>query len=417
MMRGGAAVGWATFAALLLVASHAGAADDLSLYFGIDGTNARVLAPGAPTGTNVNEDAMTASEGETVGFGPFLTDAVIESSRLGIGPVSFSVFLATGASGMPDCAEVAIMLTKQPASGTPTVLLSGHLTTSLVPKASLVDPIAGLAPMDPAKAGRTLAIGDRLAFTVTVTNHCNDGAHSVRLLYGAGTRPSRIAFTDDCPTVDDPDQTDTDDDGVGDACDVCPDVADSAQLDRDGDGVGDLCDDCPSVPDPDQSDADGDGIGSACDACPDAAGPGGEAAGCPCVAADCDDEDPCTTDTCADDVGCGHDRLEELSFVECRILFLRDILQAASDIDARLKQRTSPVRRALAQAGKGVLRVERARRSGARSYARRAADLARRLQVFVARVLDAKREGRLSPVLHDRLVILAGEAIDAIPAP
>jgi hypothetical protein len=417
MMRGGTAVRWAALAALVLTAPCARATDDLSLYFTLDDTSARALLPGAPAGTTVREDALTASEGETVTFGPFVSEPASEASRLGIGPVGFSVFLATGASGMPGCAEVAIALTKEPTSGVSTPLVSGHFTTTLVPKASLVDPIGGLAPMNGARAARALGAGDRLAFTVAVTNRCTDGAHTVRLLYDAGTRPSRITFTDDCPTVDDPDQTDTDDDGIGDACDVCPDIADTAQGDRDGDGVGDLCDDCPSDPDPDQSDADGDGIGSACDACPDAAGPAGEAGGCPCVDADCDDEDPCTTDTCADDVGCGHERLEELELVECRVLFLRDIVQAAPDLAPKLKARTSPVRRALAQAGKGVLRVERARRIGARSYGRRAADLARRLQVFVARVLDAKREGRLSPALHDRLVILAGEAIDAIPEP
>jgi hypothetical protein len=416
MMRG-VALGWATLAALLLAAPCARATDDLSLYFTLDATSARALAPGAPAGTNVREDAMTASEGETVTFGPFVTEAATEARRLGIGPVAFAVFLATGASGMPDCAEVAIALTKEPESGPPTPLVGGHVTTSLVPKGSLVDPIMGLAPMNGAKGARSLHVGDRLAFTVAVINRCSDGAHSVRLLFDASTRPSRIAFTDDCPTVDDPDQTDTDDDGIGDACDVCPDVTDSAQIDRDGDGIGDLCDDCPTAADPDQSDGDGDGIGSACDACPDAAGPAGEAAGCPCIDADCDDEDPCTTDTCADDVGCGHDRLEELTFVECRVLFLRDLFQAAPDADAKLKQRTSPIRRALALAGRGVLRAERARRTGARSYGRRAADLERRLQVFVARVLDAKREGRLSSALHDRLVILAGDAIDAIPEP
>jgi hypothetical protein len=416
-MRRGAVARWATFAALLLAAPHARATDDLSLYFTLDATSARALAPGAPSGTNVREDASTASEGETITFGPFASEAVTEPRRLGIGPVDFSVFLATGASGMPDCAEVAIALAKQPDGGPTTPLVSAHFTTSLVPKASLVDPIAGLSPINGVAAARTLAVGDRLVFTVAVTNRCTDGAHAVRLLYDAISRPSRIAFTDDCPTVDDPDQTDTDDDGIGDACDVCPDVTDSAQIDRDGDGVGDVCDDCPSAADPDQSDADGDGIGSACDACPDASGPGGEAAGCPCIDANCDDGDPCTTDTCADDVGCGHDRLEELALVECRVLFLRDIVQAAPDLDAKLKARTSPVRRALAQAGKGVLRAERARQLRARSYVRRAADLARRLQVFVARVLDAKREGRLSPALHDRLVILAGEAIDAIPEP
>src|SRR5262249_1128220 len=58
---------------------------------------------------------------------------------------------------------------------------------------------------------------------------------------------------DDCPTVFDPAQADTDHDGVGDACDDCPGVADPEQRDSDGDGLGDACDPC--------TDLDGDGSG------------------------------------------------------------------------------------------------------------------------------------------------------------
>ncbi len=63
---------------------------------------------------------------------------------------------------------------------------------------------------------------------------------------------------DNCPSVENADQLDTDLNGVGDACDEC--VGD----DGDGDFVVDVCDVCPDVPD-DQADTDDDGVGDACE--------------------------------------------------------------------------------------------------------------------------------------------------------
>ncbi len=79
---------------------------------------------------------------------------------------------------------------------------------------------------------------------------------------------------DNCPCAANPEQEDWDEDHLGDICDPDlppdddpPDEPDppTEPEDQDGDGVPDEEDNCIDVPNPDQTDTDGDTLGDACD--------------------------------------------------------------------------------------------------------------------------------------------------------
>jgi len=71
---------------------------------------------------------------------------------------------------------------------------------------------------------------------------------------------------DRCPGFDD--YQNADGDQYPDGCDKCPTLASSNNADTDTDGLGDVCDNCSTEYNPGQADADTDGIGDVCDACP-----------------------------------------------------------------------------------------------------------------------------------------------------
>ncbi|MDP2341839.1 MAG: thrombospondin type 3 repeat-containing protein [Deltaproteobacteria bacterium] len=85
---------------------------------------------------------------------------------------------------------------------------------------------------------------------------------------------------DNCPIDANTDQSDVDEDGLGDACDDededgvtdaednCIDTDNTDQANDDDDALGNVCDNCPDDDNQDQADGDLDGLGDACDPCP-----------------------------------------------------------------------------------------------------------------------------------------------------
>lgn len=95
-----------------------------------------------------------------------------------------------------------------------------------------------------------------------------------------------VDSSDNCPAVYNNPQTDSDDDGYGDACDSTDDN-DANEADADYDGVVDAEDNCPNHPNHGQNDVDSDGVGDVCDSTTNGSGTDTDGDGVPDASDNC----------------------------------------------------------------------------------------------------------------------------------
>ena len=168
------------------------------------------------------------------------------------------------------------------------ILFPGFVSPQICPPMDLTLTFQGISSDNPLTTG-TDESGD-----IVLANPAADGVYTWSVdLHSSPLKvpPDHLVNRCDQVGIGSGVVTDTDADGIADSCDNCPSLANADQRDSDLDGVGDLCD----------PDDDGDGVPDASDLCP-LTGPAGspdpvDANGCSAVQVDQDLDGLCDPGT------------------------------------------------------------------------------------------------------------------------
>lgn len=345
-----------------------------------------VVYPCRPTRTTERDLQINVRTQREEGFPTFYGLPERATYVLPEGAATASLVITTGADGaMPGCADVTVQLFRQ-RGGLLDPLATGQITTTLLPlSAGGSTPIEVPLAVSGPEASRTFAQGESLAMQILVKNTCPDASsRSLTLRYDSVDRLSRLDFAEIPPPVV------------------------SGPLDPDGDNVVSLCDNCPTIPNPGQQDSNGNGIGDVCEEC--------TGDGCTCDATVCDDGDSCTTDTCTAAVGCISTPLVFLDAVRCRLDRIAGaVLSApAEELAPKLARTKGPILTSLRRSDKAVIKAQKAidDERPPKKVGKKVAKVARTLERLATKVEDLP--GGISTELRQLIVDNAQQARDAV---
>jgi hypothetical protein len=139
----------------------------------------RALSIAAPVATEPRDDVSTfVGAGKRAVLAEFRSNPVAE--RVDAASAAAILYLVTGPLGMENCAVVTAEVSRRSPLDERTVVGSGSLTTSILPRRQTVEPIVVTVPV----TGPLALPKDQIALSIGIENRCREG-RNVALRYDA----------------------------------------------------------------------------------------------------------------------------------------------------------------------------------------------------------------------------------------